>query len=74
MTRLIAETGSAVFTARDTVSNGDNGKTWNTYVYTSQVPLHDVVPGRYLLSVEARMRGNTANDASTRRETLITVR
>jgi hypothetical protein len=74
MTRLIAETGSAVFTARDTVSNGASGKTWNTYAYTSQVPLQDVAPGRYLLSVEARMRGNTDDDTSTRRETVITVR
>jgi VWFA-related protein len=72
--RLISETGQEVFVARDSLSNGvSQGVTpWAIYGYPRQIPLKDVAPGRYLLSVEAEMRGNK-DVKPVARESLITV-
>jgi VWFA-related protein len=72
VTHLLSETGSEVFTARDTLTNGADGKAWNSYAYTCQLPLREVAVGRYLLRVDAQMRGHS--DALARRETSISIR
>ena len=38
-----------------------------------EVPLKDVAPGRYLLRIEAQLRGETGDDSSVARETSIRV-
>jgi hypothetical protein len=73
VTRLLAETGSEALTARDTLTDGIDGKRWSIYTYTRQIPLQHVAPGRYLLRVEAQSRDN-AKESPAVRETLITVR
>jgi hypothetical protein len=40
------ETGQEVLTARDTLTNGTDGKKWDIYAYTRQIPLQNVAPGR----------------------------
>jgi hypothetical protein len=70
---LLSESGQEVFSARDAVTNNGRGdERWTTHGVTRDVPLTGVPPGRYLLKVEARVRGNHA--ISVARETLITVR
>jgi VWFA-related protein len=73
--RLISETGQEVFTVRDSLSNGATaGVTpWTIYGYAQQIPLKNVPPGRYLLRVEAQVRGNVQDAKPAARETLITV-
>lgn len=71
-TELLSETGSKVFSERDTLTNGADGKAWSSYVYLRQLPLSGVAPGRYLLRVEAQARNNS-NDIPAVRETVITV-
>jgi VWFA-related protein len=71
--RLISEEGSAVVISRDELSNGTSGeKPWDLYGYAKRVPLKELVPGRYLLRVEAAVRGRDA--APAMRESLIIVR
>ena len=74
---LINESGQDVFNARDTVENpstalgaGPSTGRWTTYGLTRQVPLRNVAPGRYLLQIDARARGDSG---AAVRETLITV-
>ena len=83
---LTSETGQEVFSARDSIPNpstglGANpsatlragpssGGYWSAFGLARDIPLKEVAPGRYLLKVEARLRGN-AN--SVVQETLITV-
>ena len=73
---LTSETGQEVFSARDTVQNpsaalgaGAAGY-WTAWGLARDIPLKEVAAGRYLLKVEAKLRGN-AN--SVVQETLITV-
>jgi VWFA-related protein len=66
---LISEAGQEVFSARDTISNGPENR-WTAYGLTREIPLKGLSAGRYLLKVEAALRGDTASVA---RETLITV-
>ena len=68
--KLISETGREVFSARDALSNGAAGKSWNAYSYTGRIPLTDIAPGRYLLRLEAT---NTAGGTPVTSETLVTV-
>jgi hypothetical protein len=63
---LISETGQEVFNARDSIATGD----WSAYGLRRDIPLKDVAAGRYLLRVEARLRGS---DTSAVQETLMTV-
>lgn len=68
--RLMDDTGREVFVARDPIANDTN---WETYSLTRQIPLKGVPPGRYLLRVDAQMRGNM-KDAPAAVETVITIR
>ena len=62
--RLLSEDGGEVFTAmiRDEWPVGSNGahgdKPWEIYGYPKAISLKGVAPGRYLLRVEAQVRGN----------------
>jgi VWFA-related protein len=70
---LLSERGQEVFSARDVLSNGgDSSKNWTAYGLTRDIPLKDVQPGRYLLRVEAQMRGSKDTPPAAR-ETLLTV-
>jgi hypothetical protein len=80
--RLVSETGTEVFVSRDELSNGlaslgttgaQGGKPWDIYGYAKQIPLKGVAPGRYLLRVEAQIRGNVDGAKPASRETVITV-
>jgi VWFA-related protein len=71
--RLMDESGRDVFSARDSFRNGST-RNWSVYGYTRDIPLKDVAPGRYLLRVEAQVRGNTNGAKPVGSETLITVR
>jgi VWFA-related protein len=71
--RLLAETGQEVFVARDSLTNTADAKKWDVYAYKKDIPLRDVPAGRYLLQMEAQVRGNQKDKPATR-ETLITVK
>jgi VWFA-related protein len=68
--RLIAAQGNDVFTANDTMSTdtGRQGEPPNIY---AQFELEDLDPGTYLLRVEAKIAGGSAEPVG--QETLITV-
>jgi VWFA-related protein len=72
-TRLVSETGKEVSRTADARKSNEfqKGKAGGFFGYSTQVPLADVPPGRYMLQVEAKAR---LKDAPTvRREMLITV-
>ena len=71
--RLVSETGSKVFESRDELENGAVGgeKPWEIYGYAKRIPLKEIAPGRYLLRVEAAVRGRDEPPAA--RESVITV-
>jgi hypothetical protein len=70
---LLSERGQEVFSARDVLTNGgSDSKNWTAFGLTREIPLKDVQPGRYLLRIEARVRG-TKDAAPAARETLITI-
>jgi VWFA-related protein len=73
--RLMSEDGKEVFVSRDELQNNakPGEKPWETYGYPKQLTLTDVAPGRYLLRVEAQVRGNVDNAKPVARETVITV-
>jgi len=71
--RLLSESGQEVYVARDSVTNTADAKKWDIYAYTKQVPLRDIAAGKYLLRVEAQLRGQ-ANAKPAARETLITIK
>ena len=73
--RLLSETGAEVFATRDELTNGGAPpeKPWDIYGYSTQIALKDVPPGRYVLRVEAQVRGNVGDAKPFARETLITV-
>jgi VWFA-related protein len=71
--RLISETGAEVIVSRDELENGNSGeKPWEIYGYAKRIPLKELAPGRYLLRVEAAVRGRKEQPAA--REAPITVR
>jgi VWFA-related protein len=72
--RLISETGSTVFESRDELANGAAGgeKPWEIFGYAKRIALKDVPPGRYLVRVEAAIRGRDKPPAT--REAVITVK
>jgi hypothetical protein len=71
--RLLSEDGTDVVVSRDELANGTSGeKPWEIYGFAKQIPLRAFAPGRYVLRVEAAMRGRDAAPAT--REALITVR
>ena len=70
--RLLAEDGREVFAARDSLQNG-SARNWTAYGYTREIPLQNIGPGRYLLRVEAQVRGNREGAKPVQSETVITV-
>ena len=70
--RLLAEDGREVFAARDSLQNG-SARNWNVYGYTRDIPLQNIGPGRYLLRVEAQVRGNRDGARPVESETVLTV-
>ena len=71
--RLISETGAEVIVSRDELENGNSGeKPWEIYGYAKRIPLKELAPGRYLLRVEAAVRGR--NEQPAAREAPITIR
>jgi hypothetical protein len=71
--RLLSETGTEVFASREELTNGAaTDKPWDVFGYVKQLSLKDVAPGRYVLRVEAQIRGND-DVKPVSRETLITV-
>ncbi|RPI55546.1 MAG: VWA domain-containing protein [Acidobacteria bacterium] len=73
--RLLSEDGKEVYASRDELTNGPKGteKPWEIYGYAKQLQLKDVPPGRYMLRVEAQVRGNVEDAKPAVRESLITV-
>jgi VWFA-related protein len=71
--RLVSDSGTNVIASRDELVNGTAGeKPWEIFGYAKQIPLKELAPGRYVLRVEAAVRGSDAPPAA--RDTLITVR
>jgi hypothetical protein len=54
-------------------NGGLDTKKWEGFSYAKDIPLKAVAPGRYLLRVEAEVRGTTSKDRPSI-ETVITVR
>jgi VWFA-related protein len=73
-TRLIAEDGREVFKADETRDSSElkSSQKGGGYGHVAQIPLKDVNPGRYLLTIQAAPRDNKGFKPVTR-ETLITV-
>jgi hypothetical protein len=72
VTTLLGENGTEVFKSTQTLAG--SGAKNSTLQYSTNIPLKQIQPGRYLLRVEASARGAAASDAGrTSRETLITV-
>jgi hypothetical protein len=70
--RVISQNGSEVIASRDELVNGASGeKPWDLYGYATRIPLKGLAPGRYVLRVEAAVRGN--GGATAVREAPITV-
>jgi VWFA-related protein len=72
-TRLVSETGKEFARTADTRKSSEfqNAKGVGLFGYSTQVPLADVPPGRYMLQVEAKARVKDAPSVS--REMLITI-
>ncbi len=71
--RLVSESGTDVIVSRDELENGTSGeKPWEIYGYAKRIPLKELAPGRYLLRVEAAVRGQKEPPAT--REAPITIR
>jgi VWFA-related protein len=71
-TRLVTDTGKEVFRTADARGSKEfQGPKGGSFSYSTQVPLGDVPPGRYMLQVEAKARLKDAK--AVRREMLLTV-
>lgn len=71
---LLAETGSEVFKSTQSFGADRQGRSRNsTFQYSTSIPLKDIQPGRYLLRVEASVRGAASDIGRSSRETLVTV-
>ena len=75
-TRLIDEAGRDVVTAHEVLERGAPaaGDKSTTFAVKRELPLKDVAPGRYLLRVDAQLRGETGDGGSVTRETPLMVR
>ena len=70
--RLLAEDGTEVLGGRDELTNGGSTeKPWEIFGYAKRIPLKSLAPGRYVLRVEAAVRGQ--DRAPAIRESLITI-
>ena len=71
--RVVSENGSEVLVSRDELVNGTAGeKPWDIYGYAKRIPLKGLAPGRYVVRIEAAVRGK--DDATATREAPITIR
>ena len=71
--RVVSEQGTEVLVSRDELVNGTSGeKPWDIYGFAKRIPLKGLAPGRYVLRVEAAVRGQDA--ATATREAPITIR
>ena len=69
---VVSENGTEVLVSRDELVNGTSGeKPWDIYGYAKRIPLKALAPGRYVLRMEAAVRGQ---DAKATREAPITIR
>jgi VWFA-related protein len=68
---LLSEGGQEVFSSTDLIANPSTALGWTAYGWTTGIPLKELPPGRYLLKLEAKVRGNSA---PATRETIVTVR
>jgi len=70
--RVVSENGTEVFASRDELVNGTSGeKPWDIYGYAKRIPLKGFAPGRYVLRMEAAVRGK--DGAAAVREAPITI-
>ena len=71
--RLVGANGQAAFSSSDVLANGGGGAPkWTTYAYTARIPLKDVAPGRYVLTIESRDRSAKQGQTATA-QTVVTV-
>ena len=71
--RVVSEAGSDILVSRDELINGTSTeKPWDIYGFAKRIPLKALAPGRYVLRVEAAVRGQDA--AIVTREAPITIR
>jgi VWFA-related protein len=71
VTSILTDEGKVVFKTDDERDSSELQGAKGGYGYTARVPLSDVPPGNYVLTVEARSR--LGNDITTRREVRIRV-
>lgn len=74
-TRLVDEAGRDVSVAREVLERDPSAGSDRsaTFVVSKELPLKGVAPGRYLLRVEAQLRGDTGDESSVARETSVRV-
>jgi VWFA-related protein len=74
-TALIDEAGREVSVARDVLTRGpsDTNEKSATFGLSKQLPLKDLPPGRYLLRVDAQLRGETGEESAVTREAVISL-
>ena len=71
--RVLSEAGVEVLVSRDELTNGTSAeKPWDIYGFATRIPLKGLAPGRYVLRVEAAVRGQDTAPAT--REAPITIR
>ncbi len=71
--RVLSEQGGELLVSRDELVNGTSGeKPWDIYGFAKRIPLKELAPGRYVLRVEAAVRGQ--DEAKATRETPFTIR
>src|SRR5687767_1810456 len=71
--RVVSENGTEVLVSRDELVNGTSGeKPWDIYGFAKRIPLKGLAPGRYVLRMEAAVRGK--DGATAMREAPITIR
>jgi len=71
--RVISENGTEVLASREELVNGTAGeKPWDIYGFAKRIPLKELAPGRYVLRIEATVRGK--DGAAAVREAPITIR
>jgi VWFA-related protein len=70
--RVVSENGTEVLVSRDELVNGTSGeKPWDIFGYAKRIPLKGFAPGRYVVRMEAAVRGK--DGAAAVREAPITI-
>jgi VWFA-related protein len=71
--RVVSEQGTETLVSRDELVNGTSGeKPWDIYGFAKRIPLKGLAPGRYVVRIEAAVRGQDAAPAT--REAPMTIR